>query len=134
VSSDTVNEARATFTSQLSSSQLDTVYQNIDKELILCQLEPNNVLTKGQVFLQQVKPNNNLEAFYRRLSIVFNKNRESPYETFQGIKVYTIDTPELPAVLFGGLFKGFRQVMWHFIKISLSMPTTDRYSKIIWWT
>ncbi len=107
VSSDTVNEARSSFTSQLSTSQLDTIYQFIDKELILCQLEPNNVLTKGQVFLQQVKPNANLEPFYRRLSIVFNKNREAPYETFQNIKVYTIDTPELPAVLFGGLFKGF---------------------------
>jgi hypothetical protein len=107
VSSDSINDARRSFISELGNSKIDTFYRNIDKELILCQLEPNNVLTKGQIFLQQVKPNTDLEPFYKRLAILFNKNKESPYETFQGIKVYTIDTDELPAVLFGGLFKGF---------------------------
>ncbi|MFN8346783.1 MAG: hypothetical protein U0X91_17410 [Spirosomataceae bacterium] len=107
ISSDSVNQARKELLTLLGISRLDSFYRSMNKELILCQLEPNNVLTKGQILLQQVHPKNGLEGFFKRLSVLFNKNRGVPYEPFQGGYVYTIDWFELPSVLFGGLFKGF---------------------------
>ncbi|WP_298352861.1 hypothetical protein [Runella sp.] len=107
ISTDSVNQSRKSLLTLLGNARLDSFYRSINKELILCQLEPNNVLTKGQILLQQVQPKNGLERFFKRLSILFNKNKGFPYEPFQGGYVYTIDWFELPSVLFGGLFKGF---------------------------
>ncbi len=107
LSADSINQSRSALQSMISASRIDSFYRFSHKELILCQLEPNNVLTKGQVILQQVSPNTSLEPFIRRLAILLNKNKGLPIEPFQGGKVYRIDWSELPAVLFGGLFKGF---------------------------
>lgn len=107
ISTDSVNESRRQLLTLIGNARLDTFYKSFNKELILCQLEPNNSLTKGQVILQQVQPKNGLEPFFRRLSVLFNKNTGLPYEPFQGGYVYTVNWHELPAVLFGGLFKGF---------------------------
>lgn len=107
ISSDSINESRQELLTLLGNSRLDSFYRHTNKELILCQLEPNNVLFKGQVLLQQIQPKNDLERFVKRLSVLFNKNKGLPYEPFQGGYVYTLDWFELPSVLFGGLFKGF---------------------------
>ncbi|MCU0339303.1 MAG: hypothetical protein MUE30_05430 [Spirosomaceae bacterium] len=107
LSNDTINDARQALLSQIGNARLDSFYRSINKELILCQLEPNNVRTKGTIVLQQVQPRNGLEGFVRRLSILFSQNNSLPYEPFQGGYIYTVNWAELPAVLFGGLFKGF---------------------------
>jgi hypothetical protein len=107
ISTDSVNQSRKSLLTLLGNARLDSFYRNINKELILCQLEPNNVLTKGQILLQQIHPKSGLEGFFKRLSVLFNKNKGVPYEPFQGGYVYTIDWFELPSILFGGLFKGF---------------------------
>ncbi|MCP1384377.1 hypothetical protein [Runella salmonicolor] len=107
LSTDSVNRSRKQLLNLIGNARLDTFYRSFNKELILCQLEPNNSLTKGQIILQQVQPKNGLEPFFRRLSILFNKNTGTPFEPFQGGYVYNINWHELPAVLFGGLFKGF---------------------------
>ncbi len=107
ISSDSVNQARKKLLTLLGNARLDSFYRSINRELILCQLEPNNVLIKGQVLLQQVHPKNGLEGFFRRLSVLFNNDKGTPYEPFQGGYVYKINWFELPSVLFGGLFKGF---------------------------
>ncbi len=107
ISPDSVNQSRKQLLSILGNVRLDSFYRSFNKELILCQLEPNNSLTKGQIILQQVQPKNGLEPFFKRLSVLFNKNTGLPYEPFQGSYVYNINWYELPAVLFGGLFKGF---------------------------
>jgi hypothetical protein len=107
ISADSTNQSRDELLTLLGKARLDSFYRFMSKELVLFQLEPNNTLTKGQVVLQQIKPNQNLERFYRRLAILFNNNNEAPIEPFQGGYVYDINWPELPAVLFGGLFKGF---------------------------
>lgn len=109
VSNDSVNQLRRNLLTQIGNARVDSFYRHLNKELILCQLEPNNVLTKGQIILQQVTPKHGLEPFFKRLAILFNKNTGLPYEPFQGGYVYTINWPELPAVLFGGLFKGFQK-------------------------
>lgn len=107
ISSDSINLSRSNLQSIIGSNRIDSFYRFTNKELILCQLEPNNLLTKGQILLQKVEPGVNFDAFFRRLAILFNKNKGLPIEPFQGGKVYSIDWYELPAVLFGGLFKGF---------------------------
>lgn len=107
ISTDSTNRSRAQLLTLLGKARIDSFYRFLSKELILFQLEPNNTLTKGQIVLQQIKPTRDLESFYRRLSILFNKNNGVPLEQFQGGYVYDVDWPELPAVLFGGLFKGF---------------------------
>jgi hypothetical protein len=84
ISTDSVNQSRKSLLTLLGNARLDSFYRSINKELILCQLEPNNVLTKGQILLQQVQPKNGLERFFKRLSILFNKNKGFPYEPFQG--------------------------------------------------
>lgn len=107
LSTDSVNRSRGQLLNLIGNARLDTFYRSFNKELILCQLEPNNSLTKGQIILQQVQPKNGLEPFFKRLSVLFNKNTGTPFEPFQGGYVYNINWHELPAVLFGGLFKGF---------------------------
>ncbi|MEZ4901474.1 MAG: hypothetical protein R2822_06785 [Spirosomataceae bacterium] len=93
----------------LGNARLDSFYRSLNHEVIFCQLEPNNVLVKGQILLQQVHPKNGLDGFFRRLSVLFNKNKGLPYEPFQGSAIYKLDWFELPAVLYGGLFKGFNK-------------------------
>ena len=107
ISPDSINESRQELLTLLGNARLDTFYRFLNKELMLFQLEPNNTLTKGLVVLQQIKPNRDLEKFYRRLAILLNKNSNLPIEPFQGGLVYDVNWPELPATLFGGLFKGF---------------------------
>ena len=107
ISPDSINESRQELLTLLGNARMDTFYRFLNKELLLFQLEPNNVLTKGLVVLQHVKPNPDLESFYRRLAILVNEGSNLPIEPFQGGMVYDINWPELPAVLFGGLFKGF---------------------------
>ena len=116
VSNDSINAAREQFNTLLKVGRRDSLYEFIDKELLLCQLEPNNTLTKGQILLQQVRTNTELENLYRRLSILFNKNNELPFEKFQGLTIYNLDFYEFPAVLYGGLFKGFPKCYVAFYK------------------
>ncbi len=116
ISNDSINSARAAFNTLMNSQRRDSLYGYLDKELILCQLEPNNVLVKGQIILQQVRKNNQLEGLYKRLSIVFSKNNSLPYEQFQGIRIYDMNFHEFPAVLYGGLFKGFPKCYVAFFK------------------
>jgi hypothetical protein len=107
ISTDSTTRSREQLLTLLGKARLDSFYRFLNKELLIFQLEPNNTLTKGQVVLQPIKSNRDLENFYRRLAILFNKNNVVPIEPFQGGYVYDIDWPELPAVLFGELFKGF---------------------------
>lgn len=107
ISSDSVNQSRKDLLLLLGNARLDSFYRSLNKEIIFCQLEPNNVLVKGQILLQQLNPKNGLDAFFKRLSVLFNKNKGIPYETFQGSAIYKLDWFELPAALYGGLFKGF---------------------------
>ncbi|MFN4146106.1 MAG: hypothetical protein ACK4GN_09810, partial [Runella sp.] len=107
ISSDSINQSRRQLLTLLGKARLDSFYLNLHKEVILCQLEPNNVLTKGNILLQQVNNSKSLEIFFRRLSVLFKKNTGVSYELFQGGYIYRLDWFELPAVLFGGLMKGF---------------------------
>jgi len=116
VSSDSINSSRDQFNILVKSDRRDSLYAFMEKELMLCQLEPNNTLTKGQLLLEKVRKNDVLEGLYRRLAILFNKNAELPFEQFQGLTIYNIDFYELPSVLFGGLFKGFPKCYVAFYK------------------
>ena len=82
-------------------------YEGLGKELLFCQLEANNVVSRGQLLLQPLEKGTKLEPFIKKLAILATQQVLSPIEKYQGRNIYTIEVPELPALLFGTIFRGF---------------------------
>ena len=80
---------------------------NIGSELILCQIEGNNSITDGKLALVEYANYDKLRPVLTKLARLATSESNVSLDKYQGYDLYAVPIAELPAALYGPLFRGF---------------------------
>ncbi|KAA6438652.1 hypothetical protein FEM33_18500 [Dyadobacter flavalbus] len=89
------------------SGESNLLIENLGSELILCQLEENNSISDGKILLAEFSNYEKLRPVLQKLAKLATQESSVSADQYQGYDIYSVPLPELPAGLYGPMFKGF---------------------------
>lgn len=81
--------------------------RNFGSEIIFCQFESNSSVTNGKLILAQYDNYAKVRPLLERLARLSTPESNMATDQFQGYDVFSVAIPDLPAGIFGSVYKGF---------------------------
>ncbi len=106
--------------------QREELITNVGAELILCQVEGTNSISDGKLALIQYANYDKLRPLLTKLARLSTSESNVSQDKYQGYDLYSIPIPELPAGLYGPLFKGFPRTFVSYVAPYLVLSNSSQ--------
>jgi uncharacterized protein YfiM (DUF2279 family) len=99
---------------------------SVGAELILCQVEGTNSISDGKLALIEYANYDKLRPLLTKLARLATPESNISLDKYQGYDLYSIPIPELPAGLYGPLFKGFPRTFVSYVAPYLVLSNSSQ--------
>jgi uncharacterized protein YfiM (DUF2279 family) len=106
--------------------QREELIKNVGAELVLCQMEGTNSITDGKLALIEYTNYDKLRPLLTKLARLATTEAGVAQDKYQGYDLYSIPIPELPAGLYGPLFKGFPRTFVSYVAPYLVLSNSSQ--------
>ena len=107
-------------------NQREDLITSVGSELMLCQMEGTNSISDGKLALVEYANYDKLRPLLTKLARLSTKESNVSLDKYQGYDLYSIPIPELPAGLYGPLFKGFPRTFVSYVAPYLVLSNSSQ--------
>ena len=107
-------------------NQREDLITSVGSELMLCQMEGTNSISDGKLALIEYANYDKLRPLLTKLARLSTKESNVSLDKYQGYDLYSIPIPELPAGLYGPLFKGFPRTFVSYVAPYLILSNSSQ--------
>ncbi|MPR36667.1 hypothetical protein [Salmonirosea aquatica] len=106
--------------------QREELITSVGAELLLCQVEGTNSISDGKLALVEYANYDKLRPLLTKLARLSTTESNVSLDKYQGYDLYSIPIPELPAGLYGPLFKGFPRTFVSYVAPYLVLSNSSQ--------
>ena len=107
-------------------AQREELVTSVGAELMLCQVEGTNSISDGKLALIEYASYDKLRPLLTKLARLATPESNVSLDKYQGYDLFSIPIPELPAGLYGPIFKGFPRTFVSYVAPYLVLSNSSQ--------